>query len=128
MRDDRGRLYTLTGNVRHLEPGDYVEVRGVRAEVSFCQQGRTIDVARARVIEEADQEGPNGDLVTVRGVLTDEGAECQAMRSTGGRLYTFSYIPGYEAGDFVEVSGTVVDASFCQQGTTIEVEDISTYP
>jgi LysM repeat protein len=128
MRDDRGRLYTLTGRVRNLEPGDYVEVRGVRAEVSFCQQGRTIDVARARVIAEGGGGGdPDEDFVTVRGVLTNEGVECQAMRSTDGRLITFAHIPGYEAGDLVEVSGTIADFSFCQQGTTINVEDISTY-
>lgn len=129
LRDDRGRLYTLTGNVRNLEPGDYVEVRGVRAEVSFCQQGRTVEVARVRVIREADGgDDPGGDFVTVRGVLTNEGAECQAMRSTAGRLYTFAHIPGYGAGDYVEVRGTIADFSFCQQGTTIEVDDISSYP
>lgn len=128
MRDDNGRLYTLIGNVRRLRPGDFVEVRGVRAEASFCQQGRTIDVVRARVIEEGNGGDPGGDFVSVRGVLTNEGVECQALRSTGGRLYTFSYISGYEAGDSVEVSGTIADFSFCQQGTTIAVENISRYP
>ena len=32
------------------EPGDRVQVQGRRAEMSFCQQGITIDVSRYRTI------------------------------------------------------------------------------
>jgi LysM repeat protein len=48
MRGRDGQLYTLTGNVGDLQPGDRVEVRGQRAEVSICMQGTTIEVRRIR--------------------------------------------------------------------------------
>ena len=48
VRGDDGRLYTLAGNVGDLQPGDRVQVQGRRAEMSFCQQGTTIDVRRYR--------------------------------------------------------------------------------
>ena len=50
VRGDNGRLYTLAGNVDDLQPGDRVQVQGQRAEMSFCQQGTTIDVRRYRTI------------------------------------------------------------------------------
>lgn len=50
LRGNDGRLYTLAGNVGDLEPGDRIQVQGQRAEVSFCQQGTTIDVRRYRSI------------------------------------------------------------------------------
>jgi LysM repeat protein len=123
MRDDRGRLYTLVGNVRRLAPGDRVEVRGTPVRVSICQQGRTLEVIRARVL--APDEDDDGEFVRVRGVLTGEGIECQAMRGDDGRLYTFNRIRGYGPGDYVEIRGTIAEFSFCQQGTTINVEDIT---
>lgn len=48
VRADDGRLYTLAGDVGDLEPGDRVQVQGQRAEVSYCQQGTTIEVSRYR--------------------------------------------------------------------------------
>ena len=50
VRGDDGRLYTLAGNVDDLEPGDRIQVQGQRADMSFCQQGTTIDVRRYRTI------------------------------------------------------------------------------
>jgi LysM repeat protein len=50
VRGDDGQLYTLAGNVDDLQPGDRVQVQGRRAEMSFCQQGTTIDVRRYRTI------------------------------------------------------------------------------
>jgi LysM repeat protein len=125
MRDDRGRLYTLVGNVRRLAPGDRVEVRGTPVRFSICQQGRTLEVLRARVLAPGDDD--DGRFVRVRGVLTGEGVECQAMRGDDGRLYTFSRIRGYGPGDYVEVRGTIAEFSFCMQGTTINVQDIIAY-
>ena len=59
------------------------------------------------------------------GEITDEGVECLAMRDTDGFLYTLigdtgSLAPGQEA----TLQGRYVEASICQQGTTIEVVDI----
>ena len=52
LRDPSGQLYTLTGNVGRFFEGETVRVRGRIAEVSFCQQGTTIDV---RSIEEVSR-------------------------------------------------------------------------
>ena len=48
LRGDDGRLYTLTGDLSGFSTGDRVRVRGEVAEVSFCQQGTTIEVRRIR--------------------------------------------------------------------------------
>jgi hypothetical protein len=47
MRDDEGKLYTLTGDKRILEgfrTGERVKVIGHIAEASFCMQGTTLVV------------------------------------------------------------------------------------
>jgi hypothetical protein len=64
--------------------------------------------------------------VDVTGLLTDEGVECPAMRGDDGRLYTLTgNLQGHRQGDRVRVVGTVAEISFCMQGTTVVVEQIS---
>jgi hypothetical protein len=64
-------------------------------------------------------------MVQVRGRLTDEGAECQAMRSTDGQLYTLTgNLADFKAGDQVFVEGYVEEVGFCMQGTTLNVQRI----
>lgn len=64
--------------------------------------------------------------VRVTGVLTDEGVECQALRTDSGTLYTLAGDAGpFQIGDRVEVRGTIAELSYCQQGTTITVEEIT---
>lgn len=46
LRDDSGRLYTLSGNVRGYGPGDTVRVVGLVAGTSQCNQGVTLSAAR----------------------------------------------------------------------------------
>lgn len=66
-----------------------------------------------------------GQMINVRGTLTDEGVECQALRGDDGELYTLTGdLSGFEEGDRVRVRGTVAEVSICQQGTTIEVQSI----
>lgn len=66
-----------------------------------------------------------GGMVTVEGVLTNEGIECQALRGEDGTLYTLSRRPeGFKIGDRVLVTGSVAGISFCMQGTTINVTRI----
>ena len=61
----------------------------------------------------------------ITGTLTDEGVECQALRTAGGELYTLAgYVDGYEPGDRVTVTGRIPEISFCMQGTTLTVESI----
>jgi uncharacterized protein DUF5818 len=63
--------------------------------------------------------------ITVRGTLTAEGAECQALRGSDGQLYTLTgNLKGGNVGDRVKVVGRVAEASTCQQGITIAVQEI----
>lgn len=69
--------------------------------------------------------GNAGQMINVRGTLTDEGVECQALRGDDGELYTLTGdLSGFENGDRVKVRGTIAEVSICQQGTTIEVQSI----
>jgi hypothetical protein len=69
--------------------------------------------------------GNSGQMINVRGTLTNEGVECQALRGDDGELYTLTGdLSGFEEGDRVKVRGTVAEISICQQGTTIEVQSI----
>ncbi|HEY0429617.1 MAG TPA: DUF5818 domain-containing protein [Pyrinomonadaceae bacterium] len=72
---------------------------------------------------------PSGEAFCVEGTLTDEGVECQAMRSDGGELYTLTGdLRGFGNGDEVIVCGTIAEVSICQQGKTINVSWISKKP
>lgn len=67
--------------------------------------------------------------IYVVGVLTDEGVECQAMRTDDDELYTLvGDLKGLKIGDRVYLKGTIVDISFCMQGTTIALDWISKNP
>ncbi len=63
--------------------------------------------------------------VQVLGILTDEGVECQALRSDKGLLYTLAGDLGDAGpGDRVRVIGDPVEMSTCMQGTTLRVESL----
>lgn len=68
----------------------------------------------------------SGQTVRVEGRVTDEGVECLAIRGDDGKLYTLAGgdTAGLRPGDRVVVEGTVAEASFCMQGTTISVRRI----
>jgi len=60
--------------------------------------------------------------ICVKGALTDEGVECQALTSLQGDLFTLTGdLNGFQTGDNVFVCGPVVEDSICMQGTTIDV-------
>lgn len=79
--------------------------------------------------KERSVEKVAGKDVTVLGTLTDEGVECQAMREDGTKeLYTLvprDKLTGFKNGDHVKVKGTIQEVSFCMQGTTIGISEIS---
>jgi hypothetical protein len=65
----------------------------------------------------------------VFGRLTDEGVECQALRSESGELFTLvGDLTGFKTGDDILVCGAPVESSFCMQGTTLSVIWIGTNP
>jgi hypothetical protein len=67
--------------------------------------------------------------IYVKGILTDEGVECQALRSDDNQLYTLvGDLNGFTVGDTVYVLGTTVDISICMQGVTIKIESITSTP
>ena len=63
--------------------------------------------------------------VTVSGLLTREGVECQALRTDGGELFTLvGDLKGFKAGQRVRVTGQRMELSTCQQATTLRVSNI----
>jgi hypothetical protein len=64
---------------------------------------------------------PDGILQRT-GQITDEGVECLAMRDGDGFLYTLiGATDGLDPGEAAVVQARYVEASTCQQGTTLEV-------
>ena len=62
-------------------------------------------------------------VICVKGTLTDEGVECQALRAENGDLYTLlGNLESYSNGDKVIVCGRIAEVSFCMQGITIVVD------
>jgi hypothetical protein len=63
------------------------------------------------------------------GEITDEGVECLAMRDTDGYLYTLvGQTEGLAPGERVTVEARYVEASICQQGTTLDVVEVLPAP
>ncbi|HEX7807353.1 MAG TPA: DUF5818 domain-containing protein [Thermoanaerobaculia bacterium] len=82
-------------------------------------------VACATNNNQSPQPTEPGSKIVVTGKITDEGVECLAMRSDDGTLYTLGRPENPPAsGQRVRVTGTIAGASFCMQGTTINVETI----
>lgn len=69
---------------------------------------------------------PPAGVVKVQGELTSTGVECPAMRADNGDIYTLlGDLKGFKPGDRVSVEGTRVEISFCMQGTTLQVTQIT---
>jgi hypothetical protein len=69
---------------------------------------------------------PPGQVIRVDGVLTSEGAECQAMRADDGGVYTLlGDLKGFRSGDRIRVEGTRQEVSICMQGITLRVTQIT---
>lgn len=90
--------------------------------------GMRLTIPRAGTVPprpQPPQPQPQPERVLVEGRLTGEGATCQAMRGSDGRLYTLSgNLRWFHTGDYVQVRGRIAEMSTCQQGTTIEIERI----
>jgi LysM repeat protein len=67
LRTPDGDRYALVSSEHEFTEGEYVEIEGERADMSFCQQGRaTIDVDELREVPPPNDGGGNGG---------DDGAE-----------------------------------------------------
>jgi hypothetical protein len=149
-----GTRYALAGDLSAFRDGDHLFVRGPVGEKSAClEDGVTISVVDARAdrgepgggsgthdahhghheeatVSHVEVHGKAvekpGKTVVVRGVLTAEGVECQALRSDDNTLYTLAgKTEGFKVGDRVKVTGKVAEVSTCQQGITLDVQNIT---
>lgn len=68
----------------------------------------------------------SGDLVCVQGRITDEGVECPTLHSPDGQVYSLAGDLGeFKSGDNVCVCGPSGGLSFCMQGITVAVHQIT---
>jgi hypothetical protein len=129
LRGSDGQLYTLAGNLKGYNVGDKVHVVGSLAEVSTCQQGRTIAVEQIRLDDSHGDEPAarmGREVLALTGSLTGEGIECQAFRSEKGELYTLTGdLKGFKTGDRVDLVASPIEGGPCQeQGKTVQVKTI----
>ena len=127
-----GDVWSLTSADVDFTAGEYVRVRGARKAAAFCQQGLgTVDVIRLTEIDRdgGDGEAPRNDRVTLEGRVS-QGVECMVLRTSDGDTWSLtSDDVRFTEGEYVEVSGTRADMSFCQQGTgTVDVNRIREVP
>lgn len=107
--------------------GEYVEVRGTRAEASFCMQCiGTIDVSSIEEVAPPQDSG-DGDQagMTLEGRVA-RGAECYRLKTPDGDTWSLtSSNADFTEGEYVEVSGRKADMSVCIQGIgTLQVSSI----
>jgi LysM repeat protein len=86
---------------------------------------------RVDVVDERDPDEPRegeNDAITVEGRI-GEGTECPLLTTSEGRLYSFAGAENYSIGEYVRVTGTMADMSFCMQGEdTIDVDTMTEIP
>lgn len=132
MMGEDGTLYSLVGELEVFEDGDLVRVNGNLANPAVCDVGTPIeivDIESGEPVSAAEADFEPLEEVFIEGHLSDEGVECQAMVDLEGELYTLTGDTGSLAnmgpGDAVRILGRQVDDSPCQQGTTIEIMEVS---
>ena len=98
-------------------------------EIPEGMRGVRIHASTNSVVALFDAGAAIGKTVCIKGKLTDEGVECQALRTANDELYTLvGDLKGFGIGDEVYVSGTIAEFSFCMQGVTIAIHWIGKNP
>ncbi|WP_169795923.1 DUF5818 domain-containing protein [Pseudoponticoccus marisrubri] len=128
LRTRDGDSYALTSDSVAFTPGEYVEITGTRAEMSYCQQG----AATIRVDEIREVRPPEGDEIggmTLEGRIED-GVECPVLVTPDGDRWALTSDGiGLTEGEYVEIRGETVPISTCMQGLgTISVTDLREVP
>ncbi len=140
LRTATGETYVLIGRLQQQVPGASIRVSGHKHGKSACGDGPSILVESVKTEKRSDVDGQaapgpapvpaaplagKGKRLQMTGTLTGDGVECPTFRTPQGRIYTLAGgTKGFHAGDRVTVTGTLGSASVCQQGMTLEVEDI----
>ena len=138
----------LIGRLTQATPGARVRVSGRRGGRTACSQGPSIlvDAVRPEGAPAPPGEGPaapstgivrlpnrhlddaeagKAKRMQVTGTLTREGVECPVLRTAKGAVFTLAGdLKGFKTGERVTVTGTLAEASICQQGMTIDVREI----
>lgn len=105
-----------------VELGEWVDAGSTYVLVA------TTPTRSSKAVSDPFVVGKAGDPIRVRGTLTDEGAECPALRGEFGALYTLADGElDHPTGTQLVVEGTIAEMSICMQGTTIEVSSIERY-
>lgn len=145
LRTDDGRIYTLAQDIPFLN-GTRVTVVGSpeAAEASACSEGPTLDVEdvepagdpSARPAERPlpparggrgpAPEEPRDGVYRVEGTFFD-GEECPGLRTAAGAVYSLTGVDlvGLEEGAPIAVEGTRARVSFCGEGVTLMVRELS---
>lgn len=105
LRTPDGDRYALTSADIRFTPGEYVEVEGTRADMSFCQQGEaTLDVTALTEVSAPEDDGDTGrDRASadfLRGAWAAETGNCarpafDIYREAGGSLAIGTSLEGY---------------------------------
>lgn len=127
LRTPDGNTWSMVSDDVESTVGEYVEVRGTRAEASFCMQGiGTIDVSSIEEVAPPQDSG-DGDQagMTLEGRVA-RGAECYRLKTPDGDTWSLtSSNADFTEGEYLEVSGRKADMSVCIQGIgTLQVSSI----
>lgn len=126
LQTEDGRTYTMVSDDVRFSRGEYVEVTARHVRTNECD-GRVIEVsaidevAPPRGSDDGRGDEDDGRQVQVEGRIAS-GTECPVLRTTDGDVYSLvSDDVRFTTGEYVEIQGQTVGASFCMQGTTVDV-------
>lgn len=119
-----GELSTQVAVPDWAEPGDILTFV-IDTDQGVTLKSRDFDVVAG---ENENRDGTDGEM-TLEGRVRD-GVECYTLTTPDGDLWSLvSDDVEFTAGEYVEVSGSRADMSFCQQGIgTVDVETIDEVP
>jgi hypothetical protein len=127
LKVDGASGFWLAGDEGRVPAGTRARVRGIVSTDTFCGEGLTLAVLQITPddLQPIPEDPMQEDMLTVQGVITDEGIECLALRGDDGTLYTLvGPLPDLVPGDRVRVHGRRAEMSVCMQGVTIEVAGV----
>ncbi|HED35478.1 MAG TPA: hypothetical protein ENJ08_14880 [Gammaproteobacteria bacterium] len=103
-----------------------IEVSHTLESIDNGLKGIRVHASQNSIVSLLNNDSSSGKTICIKGKLTDEGVECQALRTEDNELYTLvGDLKEFSVGDEVCISGSIAEISFCMQGTTVAVNWIS---